>query len=219
LADGTTDCATDAQHKPLIGLAGGIGSGKSTVAKLLGEFGAAVIESDALNSEQLRHPEVIATLRSWWGEEILAADGGLDKRKIAQKIFSDPKERARLEGYLHPRIAAVRDRLIAAYRADSTYWGIVLDTPLLVEAGMADACDAVVFVDTSDEIRRQRVVSGRGWSDEEWRKREKSQNALDKKREKADHVLSNNSMDLDELRNEVRKLLARLGAPSRETLP
>lgn len=195
---------------------GGIGSGKSTVARLLQERGAAVIDSDALNREQLRTDEVVRTLTGWWGEGILDSAGALDKARIAEKIFADEGERRRLEALLHPRIAAERERLIGAFQRDDRVWAIVLDTPLLLESGLDRRCAAVIFVDAAEEVRRRRVVEGRGWHEAEWRRREKSQNALDKKRASADYVVINNSTDLEELRNEVNRLLDRLGAPSRD---
>lgn len=201
------------RNKPVFGLVGGIGSGKSSVARLLQDAGAAVIDSDALNRDQLRTPEVIGALVNWWGEGILDSAHALDKRRIAQKIFADESERHRLEALLHPRIAAERDRLIAEYQRDDRVWAIVLDTPLLLESGLDQSCDAVIFVDADEDVRRRRVVEQRGWQESDWRRREKTQKALDKKRSSADYVVTNNSTDLEELRTDVRKLLVRLGAP------
>lgn len=207
------------QRKPIIGLMGGIGSGKSTVAGLLRETGAAVIESDALNRAQLREPEVVRTLVDWWGEGILDSTRALDKQRIAQMIFADDAERRRLEALLHPRIAAERERLIAKFQQDPRVWAIVLDTPLLLESGLDQRCNAVIFVDADEAVRRSRVVEQRGWHEDDWRRREKSQNALDKKRTSADYVVINNSTDLEELRNDVNKLLSRLAATSRNEAP
>ena len=195
------------QSKPIIGLAGGIGSGKTTVADLLGELGAAVISSDALNREQLADAGVQETLRQWWGDTIVRPDGELDRVRIAGIIFEDQRQRHRLEAYLHPRIARARDRLIEAYGVDAAVRAIVLDSPLLVESHLDVMCDAVVFIDADDDVRRKRVTERRGWTEAEWRRREKSQNALDKKRERADYVLVNNSSDLASLRHRVEELL------------
>lgn len=198
-------------RKPVIGLLGGIGSGKSTVARLLAEAGGAVIDSDAINRAQLRHPEVVAMVRGWWGDEVVAADGGLDRRKIADRVFADPQARRQLEDLLHPRIAAERDARLAAYARDPSVRWIVLDTPLLLETHLDRACDWVVFVDADAAVRRARVLATRGWTEDEWRRREKAQNALDKKRARADHVVVNNSSDLAELRSAVSDLLTQLG--------
>lgn len=195
------------QKKPIIGLTGGIGSGKSTVAKAFEHAGAGVVVSDDLNSAQLAHPEVISELTGWWGDDILNPTGGLDRKKIAGIVFENPDERKRLEGFLHPRIAQASDRMVANFQANPSIRAIVLDSPLLLEAGLDAKCDAVVYVDASDEIRLSRVTKTRGWSEAQWRRREKSQFALDKKRAKADHVLANNSSNLDELRSSVDDIL------------
>ncbi len=97
---------------PIIGLVGGIGSGKSTVASLLVEAGAVVIDSDVLNRAQLCQPEVVDALKSWWGESVCDGTGALDRGKIADVIFNDPEQRKRLEAYVHPRVAEERSRMI-----------------------------------------------------------------------------------------------------------
>ncbi len=183
------------------------------MAALLAERGAAVIDSDALNRAQLGMPEVVDTLTSWWGTSICGPDGALDRERIAEKIFADESERRKLERFLHPRIAAHRERLIEAYQRDPAVGAIVLDSPLLQESGLWRRCDAVLFVDADDAVRRERVVQHRGWTEAEWRRRENSQFALDKKRSNADYVVVNNSWDLDELRLAVHELVARLGMP------
>lgn len=194
-------------RKPVIGLTGGIGSGKSTAAAVFAEAGCAVINSDALNSAQLAKPEVIAELVSWWGDGILGADGQLNRKEIASVVFKDQDQRKRLEAYLHPRIARESQDLKARFQSDPSVRAIVLDSPLLLEAGLDAQCDAVIFVDADDQTRLLRVVQSRGWSEDQWRRREKSQFALDKKRGRADHVLANNSSDLDELRSSVDDIL------------
>ncbi len=196
-----------ATRKPVIGLTGGIGSGKSTVAAAFAQAGCAVINSDELNSAQLATPEVIAELASWWGDKILTETGQLDRRAIASVVFQDPTQRERLESYVHPRIARESDRLMAEFQATPSVRAIVLDSPLLLEAGLDAKCDAVIFVDADDQTRLSRVEQTRGWSEDQWRRREKSQFALDKKRGRADHVLANNSSDLDELRSTVDDIL------------
>ncbi len=196
--------------KPVIGLAGGIGSGKTTVARLLREAGAAVVDSDELNLAQLHHPDVRRELQSWWGNSILDGSGELDRKRIAEIIFRDPNDRRRLERLVHPRIARERERLIERHQCDPQVRAIVLDTPLLVESNLDERCDAVIFVEADEEVRRRRVVERRGWSTEEWARREKSQNALDKKKSRADYVVVNNSSDLAQLRADVHALFERV---------
>jgi dephospho-CoA kinase len=205
------------KRKPVIGLVGGIGSGKSTVASLLAEAGAAVIDSDDLNRAQLQSKEVVEEIRSWWGESVCDSSGGLDRRRIAEIVFADPQRRRRLEQFVHPRIAQRRDRLMEAYQRTPSVVSIVLDTPLLIESQLDRRCDAIVFVDADDAVRLSRVTKIRGWTEDEWRRRENSQNALDNKRSRADYVVVNNSSDLDELRSSIRALLADLGISKQPT--
>src|SRR5580700_11302392 len=90
--------------KPIIGIVGGIGSGKSFVADLFGELGCLVIHSDKLVEEAYNTQDVRQALRQWWGESIVRADGTIDKRAVAARVFSDPRERSRIEGLLHPMV-------------------------------------------------------------------------------------------------------------------
>lgn len=204
-----TDKTTNG-HKPVIGLTGGIGSGKSTVASVFADAGCAVINSDDLNSQQLATPEVIAELTRWWGEKILTESGTLNRKAIASVVFQDPSQRKRLESFLHPRIACESERRMDEFQAAPSVRAVILDSPLLLEAGLDAKCDTVVFVDADDQTRLSRVVKSRGWTEDQWRQREKSQFALDKKRMRADHVLANNSSDLDELRSSVDDILQSL---------
>ena len=103
-----------------------------------------------------------------------------------------------------------RLRLIEQYESDARCRFIVLDSPLLLEAGLDRDCEAIVFVDSSDEVRKSRVQRTRGWQSSEWIAREKSQITLDKKRKKADYVVANNSSDLNELRLATGNLLESL---------
>jgi dephospho-CoA kinase len=202
-------------RKPIIGLVGGIGSGKSTVAALLAEGGGALIDSDAINRLLLRDPQVVATVRGWWGDEFVGADGALDRRRVAARIFADAEARRKLEQLLHPRICAEHDRLIAAYAQDPAVHRIVLDAPLLLEAHLDRLCDWVIFVDADPAVRLARVRASRGWSQDDWERREFAQNALDKKRARADHRVVNNSSALADLRSAVLDLLNQLGITDR----
>ena len=195
------------EHKPIIGLAGGIGAGKSMVAKILTESGVGLIDSDAIGRVLLSAPTVIETLKAWWGDSILDADGRIDRQRVGDMVFEDPVQRARLEQLLHPLIVREREALIEQFEADPDIRAIVLDSPLLFETGLNCRCDVVWFVDAERETRTRRVATSRSWSGEELHRREKLQKPLDFKRAKADYNIVNNS-DIDDLRHQVVRVLS-----------
>ncbi len=205
--------------KPIIGIVGGIGSGKSFVAHLFGEMGCLVIDSDEQIRRAYQSPAILQTLRQWWGGEIFQPDGQVDKAAIAAKVFSQPQQRQRLEQLLHPLIAQERNRRMEEAADDPQVLAYVWDTPLLYETGLHAQCDAVVFVDTPLPLRLQRVSQTRGWADRELKKREKSQLPLDKKREMA-HYIVVNTADAGCIREQVRDVLSRIFAKrSKESYP
>ena len=195
------------RHKPIIGLAGGIGAGKSMVAGILAEFGAGLIDSDSIGRAQLGEPAVVETLSGWWGDSILDAQGGIDRRRVGDIVFADSRERTRLEQLLHPRVLREREALAERFQADAAIYAIVLDSPLLFETGLNHHCDAVWFVDADREVRARRVACSRGWTPEELERREKLQKPLDFKRVGADYSIVNNS-GIDDLRSQVARLLS-----------
>jgi dephospho-CoA kinase len=182
---------------PIIGIAGGIGSGKSHVARLFGQLGCVVIDSDAQVAEAYRLPAVRSTLQQWWGDAVFRPDGSINRHEIARRIFGVPEERRRLEGLLHPVVAQLRDvqmgSAVAAARAGqgASPVAFVWDTPLLFETGLNAQCDAVVYVDTPRAIRLRRVQTTRGWDDAELTRRENSQWPLDKKQALSHYVVAN----------------------------
>ncbi|MBK9128394.1 MAG: dephospho-CoA kinase [Phycisphaerales bacterium] len=178
------------QRKPVIGLTGAIGSGKSRVAAALAELGCLVIDSDKLGHEVTEQPDVIRELTAWWGPDILRPDGRLDRRKIAQIVFADRAEKSRLEALVHPLIAERRRAMIAGVDTHSAIKAIVLDSPLLLESNLACECDAVVFVHASDQQRLRRVRE-RGWDAQELARRERWQLPVREKRARADFVIDN----------------------------
>lgn len=199
--------------KPLVGLAGGVGSGKSTVAKILNELGAGIIDSDLLGHQEINGPDVIRTLRQWWGNDILAADGKVDRHKVAGIVFSDIAQRHRLEALLHPRIAVRRQDMIDAFERQPQVKMIVLDSPLLYETDLDLACDAVIFVDSPLEAREARLREQRRWPQGEVLRREKLQQPLDTKRVRADYICENNST-LEDLRQRVKSIFDRIVSDS-----
>jgi dephospho-CoA kinase len=203
-------------NKPIIGIAGGIGSGKSFIAKLFAEAGALVISSDDQVTDAYRDPLVRATLRNWWGDDVIRADGEINRRLIGAKIFADPAQRTRLEELLHPRVTAARDRAMAAAVADNpgSVVAFVWDTPLLFETALHQQCDAVVFVDAPLETRLARVAATRNWDAAELARRENSQWGLDRKRNFADYVISNTA-GAEVARGQVQDVLSRILAKTK----
>ena len=195
--------------RPIIGITGGIGSGKSFVARLFAELGCFVIDSDSQVRAAYEDPDVRQALRNWWGDGVLNPDGSVRRSAIAQRVFANESERKRLEGLIHPLVARSRDRQMQEMAQNPEVVAFVWDTPLLLEAGLNDQCDAVVFVDAPPELRLERVARGRGWDPAELQRRENLQWPLDRKREIADYVISNTA-DAGEARSQVRDVLSRI---------
>jgi dephospho-CoA kinase len=191
--------------KPILGIVGGIGSGKSFVARLLGELGCAVIDSDAVAHAVYEEPAVIMKLVEWYGPSVVN-EGAVDRKTIARDVFQDSAHRARLEALIHPRIHAEREREMAARASDPKVKGFVWDSPLLIEAGLHTQCDAVIFVDVPQEERLRRVKESRGWDAAELDRREASQMPLEQKRQLATAVIRGDATP-DELREQLRRLL------------
>ena len=195
--------------KPIIGIAGGIGSGKSFIASLFIPEGCAVIDSDAQVRSAYTDPQVLATLRNWWGDTVFHADGSVNRAAIAQRVFADPPERLRLEGLLHPLVAKLRHRQMEELANKPEIVAFIWDTPLLFEAGLDGQCDAILFVDTPLDVRQERVARTRGWSPDELLRRENLQWPLDRKRQISDYVIQNTA-DAGVARSQVRDVLSRI---------
>ncbi len=201
----------------IIGVVGGVGSGKSTAAACLERLGCVVIDSDSRAKAKLDHPAVRETLSSWWGPEVIGDDGRIDRRRVASIVFSDPAERRRLEELIHPMLAGDRESTIRE-AALAGAPGVVIDAPLLLEAGLDAECDAILFVDAPLERRLRQVKSRQGWDRTELERRESAQMALEKKREAADHVVSN-AGTTDDLCVEVSRVFREiLGKASRRSI-
>ena len=177
-------------HRPLIiGLAGGIGAGKSAIADILRSLGCLVSDSDHEAKAQLDNPEVRERLVKWWGTRILDEQGRIDRSVVAGIVFSDSQERVRLEALVHPRLKRARSELLERAVRDGAP-AVVIDAPLLFEAGVDAECDAVIFVDAPREHREARVA-GRGWTPAELGRREDAQLPLEEKRRRSTHYIEN----------------------------
>ncbi|WP_390346173.1 dephospho-CoA kinase [Variovorax boronicumulans] len=187
-----------------IGLTGGIGSGKSTVASLLVAEGAVLVDTDAI-ARRIAQPGGIAmpAIEAAFGASVIAPDGGLDRAAMRQLVFTDAGAKARLEAILHPLIGTETQRQAAA--ADDAI--VVFDVPLLVESGRWRALvDRVLVVDASEDTQLQRVVARSGWEPEAVRAVIAQQAPRKARRAAADAVIYNESLTLAELGTEVRGL-------------
>lgn len=195
---------------PVIGLVGGVGAGKSMVAAILADLGAEVVDADRLAHDALEESGVRSALLEWWGPAVLDSADRVDRRELARRVFSDATARRRLEGLIHPMVKARTRAVLADARRRGDVRALVVDAPLLIEAGMdAELCDAVIFVDAESSVRQVRTKERRGWSTEEHVRREQAQESLDLKRIRADYVVNNNSTP-DALREEVARVFAKI---------
>jgi len=185
----------------VIGLVGGVASGKSTVAQWLSEQGAAVVDADRLGHEALRQPAVVGALVARWGASVRAADGQIDRAAVAAKVFGDSPEAAQerrfLEQIVHPRIRALAEAALRQAAADGRT-AAVLDAPLLLEAGWDVLCDLILWIDAPADQRARRGAA-RGWTPAQFAAREAAQLPIDQKKARASHCLPN-AGTLSELR-------------------
>lgn len=172
----------------IVGVTGGIGSGKSTVASLLAQRGACVIDADAI-ARQIVEPGSLALteLVDAFGVEILHADGSLNRGGLAAAAFSNPDGTARLNSIMHPKIAAVAAERLAASDAPV----VVYDMPLLVETSQRDLVDHVVVVDVPEDVQISRAVGMRGLQEDDVRRRITAQAGRDERIAFADTVIDN----------------------------
>ena len=198
------------QGLPVIGLTGGIGSGKSRVAAMFRELGCVVSDADAVAKAMLDEDSVRTTIAGWWGDEVFDETGHVDRAKVADRVFANPEELQRLESLLHPMVERMRNAEFDA--APEGTIALVIDAPLLLEAGLDEQCDVVVFVDTPAEVRQRRLMENRGWAAEEIGRREAQQMPLDSKRSRAHHVLKNHG-GIDDLQSQVERILETIVRP------
>ncbi|MEK8049475.1 dephospho-CoA kinase [Ideonella sp. DXS22W] len=192
-----------------IGLTGGIGSGKSTVAARLVARGAALVDTDAI-AHALTAPggAAMPALRAAFGDDVADASGALDRARMRQRVFADPEAKRRLEGILHPMIGdETRRQAEAAVVAGCP--AIVYDVPLLTEsAHWRGRCDRILVVDCSADTQVQRVMARSGWAEDQVRRVIAAQATREARRAIADAVIVNEGLGLDALQAEVDALWA-----------
>ncbi len=191
-----------------IGLTGGIGSGKSTVAAMLAARGALVIGTDAI-ARELTAPggAALPAIAERFGADTLAADGSLDRARMRERVFADPTAKAALEAILHPLIG---ERTQARAAAGAPGQVRVFDVPLLVESGRwRDRVDRILVVDCSEPTQVARVMRRNGWPEAQVRAVIAAQASREARRAVADAVILNDGIDLDALQAEVDAVWSR----------
>jgi dephospho-CoA kinase len=183
---------SDAQlSKPLIGLTGGIASGKSTVGKQLAKLGVVVIDADGLAREVVaKGSEGLREVVNAFSDEVLAADGGLDREKLGAIVFRDPDARKRLNAIIHPRIGQLSaERIAQAQSGPAPY--VVYEAPLLVETGTYKGMAALIVVAAAAELQIRRVIARDGLNEDAAKARLAAQLPVDAKVAVADYVIHN----------------------------
>jgi len=200
--------------KPVVGLVGGMGSGKSMVAEMLSRREARIISGDQIGHEALKKSDIKKQIVERFGNEILDPSGEIDRRRLGQMVFAHASERKALEKILFPRIGErVRQELEAAWH-DQTVPFVVLDAAIMLEAGWDGVCDFLVFVDADRKTRLGRLARQRGWTAEEVEARERAQMELNEKRQRS-HFRIDNSGSLEDVERQLSALLGQMGLADR----
>lgn len=192
-----------------VGLTGNIGSGKSTVAHLLVEKGAALIDSDALAREATQDPEVLQRIADTLGADLIQ-NGELDRPATAERVFGDEEARETLNGIIHPWVRQKSEARAKELEQRSPPPSVILmDIPLLYENGLERGLDVVIVVDAPLEVRVERVRERSGLSEQEVRARDKAQMPLEEKVERADYMVDNGG-DKETLEANLERLWSQL---------
>lgn len=185
----------------IVGILGGIGAGKTTVANMFAELGARTIEADRLAHAVLDSPSVRRKVVAWLGEEVLRPGGGIDRTAVARRVFRDPQSVRRIEELVHPGVLDSLQREIEHHKQCRQERPLVLDVPLLLGSRLQPLCDAFVYVDAPCELRAERAER-KGWKPGELERRESFQPEEAEKKRLADFVIANTGR-LDDTRRQV----------------
>lgn len=200
--------------KPVIGLVGGIGAGKSTAARLLAARGGLVIDADALGHAALEEPDIRQSVLRQWGDRanLLRPDGRIDRKALGRVVFGNSADRRALEATVFPYIRVRALSALAAAQADPAVRFVVLDAAVMLEAGWDGVCDKVVYVDAPRSHRLARVAARSGWTDAELTAREAAQWPAGRKMAAADAVVVNDAGP-EELGRQLDELFGTWGIP------
>jgi dephospho-CoA kinase len=195
---------------PVVGLIGGMGSGKSRVAAEFARRGARIVSGDQYGHEALCQPEVRSKAVERWGPGILDERGEINRRALGAIVFADPGERKALEALSFPWIERRFQEEIAAAQADPAVRLVILDAAILLEAGWNTICDQLIYIHAPREVRLRRLSEQRGWNAKEVEARERAQLSLTDKVSRADAALDNSGSP-EQLARQVEDLLRQWG--------
>ncbi len=202
---------SSAARVPLVGLVGGVGAGKSSVVRNVKSLQLHFIDADRIGHEQLTVKKIKDQIVKTFGTQVLDSSGDISRPNLAAQVFGDSSDkqekRQQLNTIVHPAIRSEICRQINSAPQDAE--AIILDAALLLEAGWADECNAVIFIDTSLEQRRKRVAETRGWSAQEHHRRESSQLSLEEKRRRSDFCVDN-SGDISVAAHQMEQALMKI---------
>ncbi|MBI2193203.1 MAG: dephospho-CoA kinase [Planctomycetes bacterium] len=191
-----------------IGILGGIASGKSTLAKLFSEMGAQVVDADRIGHQILERPDIREQVRGLWGDQVMTAQGAVDRARLGKLVFGQPEELQKLNRIVHPPLVRELEESLNALHGP-----VVLDAALLDEFSLTSWCDHLIFVEARPDLRRNRASSQRGWSPGEMERREALQHPLEAKKRKAETVIENNG-SIEDFRREACRVWSVMGMTS-----
>ena len=199
----------------LVGITGGIGSGKSALAQMLVDLGAQRVDADAVAREVVENAQVIARLLETFGEDLLAGNGRLDRRELGRRAFKSQRDSQKLEEIMRPPLSAAINRHLA--QAEKVGGGaiVVFDAPLIYEWGTEGRFDRMVVVDAAEGKRRSRVQQRSGMDEREIGERMDRQMDPEEKKDRADYVIDNNG-DIGALAAQAETLWAALVRADKE---
>jgi len=184
-------------------------SGKSTVAAEFARHGCAVIDADKIAHELLEQQDVKKKVVGCFGKGVLNSNGRVNRRKLADLVFTDKNKLSLLNKVIHPLVLAQAERLIDRYNGQEHVRAIVLDMPLLLEVGWEKRCKKLIFIKCSGKIRLERARKTGLFDENQWKVRENFQISLDKKKNIADNTVDNNS-DFSVLSQQVEEIFSKI---------